>query len=691
MNAWSELKANVKNLYRRLGRPKARAEEHSVRRASTSRGWRVLKWTGGIFASFVAISLIVLALIDWNAMRGPVAHYLSGRLQRQVRIAGDLDVKLFSWTPTAIVNDLIIEQPDWVKQEQPKAAETFADVSRLAISLDLMKYLTGRLILPEVTIDRPQLHLLRDEAGRANWRRKPDEEISAPRLPPIRHFVIRDGRLDLADAKRKLEFSGTVASEENDPQAGDRTFRLSGKGQLNRQPFFLEMKGDPLLNVDPDKPYGFDSDIRAGASRIVAKGSLDRPFDLGAFAVTATFSGSDLADLYYLTGLALPNTPPYRLSGDLTRARDDWKVGSLNGKVGDSDLRGELNVDASRERPYLTGKLASTHLNFDDLGPLIGAPPAPGKVQSASVKPTTAPKQVVAEGRALPDTPLDAERLKQMDADVHYRADAIVSRDIPLRSADVQVALKEGVLRLEAVDISFTKGKMVGNVQIDARKNVPESDIDVRVSELHLEDLVRGNPPPLEGTLLARAKLHGSGNSVHKAASTANGTLAVVVPRGQIRQSFAELLGINIARALLLNDRAQTDIRCAVANFSAQDGVLNLSQFVFDTEVVQVSGEGNVNLKDEQIHLKLTGHPKRPRLVRVRAPITIGGTLSHPELGVQAGDVIAQGGLAVGLAWLLSPLASVLPFVDPGLRQDADCGALLQQAQLQLPASRVTR
>jgi uncharacterized protein involved in outer membrane biogenesis len=151
------------------------------------------------------------------------------------------------------------------------------------------------------------------------------------------------------------------------------------------------------------------------------------------------------------------------------------------------------------------------------------------------------------------------------------------------------------------------------------------------------------------------------------------------------------LLAINIARALLLNDRAQTDLRCAVANFSAQDGVLNLSQFVLDTDVVQVSGEGNVNLKDEQIHLKLTGHPKNPRLVRVRAPITIGGTLSHPEIGVQAGDVIAQGGLAAGLAWLLSPLAAVLPFVDPGLGKDSDCGASLQQAQLQVPASRVTR
>src|SRR6185295_19610314 len=240
------------------------------------------------------------------------------------------------------------------------------------------------------------------------------------------------------------------------PQAGEHTFRLTGKGQLNRQPFSADVKGDPLLNVQPDKPYGFEGDIRAGASRIVAKGSLNRPFDLGAFVATATFTGSDLADLYYLTGLALPNTPPYKLSGDLTRQRDDWRIVSLSGIVGDSDLRGDLRIDAANERPLLTGKLDSRHLDFDDLGPLIGAPPAVDRGETASPEQKAEARQLAAARRVLPDTPLDVERLNQMDADLHYRAETIVSRDLPLRAADVQVALKQGVLNLDPVEVSFS-------------------------------------------------------------------------------------------------------------------------------------------------------------------------------------------------------------------------------------------
>src|SRR4029077_16750037 len=97
-------------------------------------------------------------------------------------------------------------------------------------------------------------------------------------------------------------------------------------------------------------------------------------------------------------------------------------------------------------------------------------------------------------------------------------------------------------------------------------------------------------------------------------------------------------------------------------------GVMALRQFVFDTPVVMATGEGNVDLKNEQIDLAVTGHPKRPQLVRVRPPITIKGPLDHPGIGVDARSAIVQGGIAAGVAVVLSPLGGVLTLVYPGLR-----------------------
>jgi uncharacterized protein involved in outer membrane biogenesis len=645
--------------------------------------WRPFAWGGGIVAGVIAAVVLVLAFMDWNMMRGPIGHYLSARMHRDVRIAGDLDVKLFSWTPRAVANDVVIGQPDWV---DGKVQDHFADFERFTIAIDLRELFRWNVVLDELTIDKPDMHLLREASGRANWNfgdPKHDEPLD---LPAIRHFALRDGKLALTDQVRKLEFTGTFASEEGSAQGAERIFKLNGKGALNRQPFFAEAQGDPLLEIDPDNPYNFRAQIGSGATRIEARGTLAKPFDLAGFHTVATFSGATMADLYYLTGLALPNTPPYKISGDLTRDGDQWRFAKLNGKVGDSDLRGELSVDASGERPYLKGDIASNKLDFDDLGPLIGAPPATDAGETASASQKTEAAQQRAADRVLPDAPLQTERLRQMDADVRYRADTVASRDFPLRQASLQLSLKNGVLKLDPVSFDFARGKLAGQVRIDARKDVPESDIDVRVTALRLEQFMPASKgePPLEAEAAARAKLHGVGNSVRKAAATANGQVTVVVPHGTIRQSLAELLGINLSRALTLlltNDQTQTELRCGVADFQAKNGVLGVRQFVFDTEVTSATGEGTVDLRSERVDLKLNGHSKKPRLVRLRAPITISGPLGHPDIGVEAGTAVVQGGLAAGLAFALSPLAAILPFVDPGLAKDANCGTLVAQAQ----------
>jgi hypothetical protein len=68
--------------------------------------------------------------------------------------------------------------------------------------------------------------------------------------------------------------------------------------------------------------------------------------------------------------------------------------------------------------------------------------------------------------------------------------------------------------------------------------------------------------------------------------------------------------------------------------------------------------------------------------MRLRAPITVKGSMAHPALGMEPGGAIAQGGIGLALG-LINPLAAVLAFVDPGLAKDANCGPLLATAKAQ--------
>jgi AsmA family protein len=90
-----------------------------------------------------------------------------------------------------------------------------------------------------------------------------------------------------------------------------------------------------------------------------------------------------------------------------------------------------------------------------------------------------------------------------------------------------------------------------------------------------------------------------------------------------------------------------------------------------------------VDLGPESLDLTLNGQPKKLRFFRIKSPVAFGGTLSKPTVGLKMGNTPGQVAVAAALGVLATPLASVLAFIDPGLAKDADCGALLAEAQRQ--------
>jgi AsmA family protein len=640
-------------------------------------------------ASAVALTLAVLVALfvilwDWNYLRGPIERIASARTGREVQIAGDLNVKLFSRNPSATVDGISIGNPAWAGKGNTASAE------RLAVQIRLLPLLRGQVVLQRLELLRPRADLRRDMQGRATWDfSKPGQPRGEPfKMPPVRRFVIDDGRLAFNDAKRKLTFEGTLNATEH-ANARNRGFEMVGRGRLNQQPFTMEVFGGPLLNIDPNKTYPFDADIRAGATHITAKGGVPEPFDLGDLFVDLTAQGPDLADLYGLTGLAFPNTPPYRLKGHLVRDEQVYTLAKLNGRVGDSDLSGRLKVDAGRERPLLTANLSSRRLDFDDLAAIFGGSPSTAAGETVSAEQKAVAGALRAQQRIFPDSTLDVTRIRVMDADVTYKAETINAPRLPLRAASVHVKLDNGLLTADPLTFTLPQGSIAGRVQLNARRDTPVTDLDLRLSNARIEQLITkqiAGGPPLRGALVGRVKLRGAGDSVHKAFANADGEVLVVVPGGQIRQAFAELLGINVTKALgllLAKDQSQTEVRCAMAHFQANDGVLRANRIIFDTGPVLGTGSGTVNLGTERMAFRIEGHPKEMRLVRLMAPITVGGPIVAPKIGIEPGKAIVQGGIAAALGTLVTPLAAILPFIDPGLADDANCGALLASAKNQ--------
>lgn len=628
---------------------------------------------------FLLAVLVFLILFDWNWLRGPIAAAASARLNRPVAIEGDLNVHALSWTPRADIHGLRIGQPAWAKGDM-------ARVDRLSVKLDLPALLTGKTILPYVEIKRPTVTLLRLADGRASWNFGSGGKGGA-KLPAIRRFVIDEGKLSLDDRQRKSTFKGTVFTDETAYGAQRGVFALRGDGELNGERFWALVTGAPLLNVSPSRPYPFEADVRAGPTRVLAKGSITRPFDLGRFQTSLTITGADLNDLYGLTGLALPNTPPYRVSGQLTRQRTRWLFEKASGRIGDSDINGDLSVETRGKRPYLKADLRSRRLDFDDLASIFGGAPSRKRGEAVSAEQQAVGGEMAAEQRIFPDATLQVDRIRAMDADVIYRAETVNAPNLPLRKVMLDLALKDGVLTGDPVSLTFSRGTLAGMARLDASKDTPRTDVDLRLTNGRLEDWITTRfkgEPVIEGRMAARAKLTGYGNSVRKAAATSTGTVTFVAPSGEVRQAFAELLGVNISKGILLllsESPNRSKVRCAVADFRVKDGIATANRIIVDTDVVLVSGSGRVNLRDETLDLRIEGESKKPRLLRLFVPINIDGRFTKPSIDLETGNAFAQGGIGAALAALVNPIAAILPFVEPGLAEDADCAALVAEGR----------
>jgi AsmA family protein len=538
-------------------------------------------------------------------------------------------------------------------------------------------------------VENAQIDLIRDSTDRANWRfasqGKPKSSRPA-RLPVVRRFNLRGARLSFEDGMRELKLTSTVSADQKTSGGGPIWARLRGRGVANGEAFTLAAVGQPLTGIRPDQPYAMTFAIRASNTALDGRIRIARAFDLASLQLDFSAAGQDLADLYHLTRLALPNTAPYRLTGHIRRAGTKVDLTDLDGKVGSSDLRGTITVETANKRNKMTANLASRSLNLSDVAPAFGTRVPGARTRGAAQEKAagTANKTGASAELLFPDARLDPKRIRAMDADVRYRAESVQAKKVPFKQVAFRLSLDDGVLTIDPVSFLLAQGRVAGSVRMDARQEVPDVGVDARLSDVRLSQFHgKGAQPALEGTLVGRALLHGRGSSVHSVVATADGTVVAVVPHGEVREAFAELTGINVTRGLgllLTKGQEETDVRCGVAQFQSLKGTLVAKSLVFDTQDVLITGKGEIDLGSEKLDLSLNGQPKKFRLTRVRAPITVQGTLLHPSIGLKTGNTVGQGAAAVALGSLLTPLAAVLAFIDPGLAKDADCSALLNEA-----------
>ena len=672
---------------------------------------KILAWTVGSLFLLLAVLVLIIAFFDWNRIKPPLNAKVSEELHRPFAINGNLAViwqreldegGWRAWVPWphVVAEDLTLGNPDWSKAPQ------MVSLKRVELRISPLALLAQRVRIPRIDLTEPNAALERLADGRANWTFQFDPKD--PNAEPSNwvvdigaigfdkgHVILNDQslktRLDLLidPLGKPIPFSDIVGdkaakkAEEKGAAPQSYAFAFKAKGQYHGQALTGSGKIGGLLALqDASKPFPLQVQATIGDTRVELAGTLTDPLNLGALDLRMKLAGTSLGNLYPLTGVTLPDSPAYATDGHLSAqlrepAGAKFQYQDFNGKIGDSDIHGNLTYVASQPRPKLTGALVSNQLLFSDLAPLIGAD------SNAEQKARGGDSKQPAD-KVLPVEEFRTERWRDMDADVEFTGKRIVhSADLPFTDLYTHLVLDDGRLSLEPLRFGVAGGKLDAQIRLNGQATPLEGRAKLTARNFKLKQLFPTFEPMKTsfGELNGDADIAGRGNSVAALLGSANGELKMLINDGAISRSLMEIAGLNVGNYVIgkmFGDK-EVKINCAAADFGIKTGLATTRLFVFDTENAIVYIDGTANMASEQLDLTITPESKGLRLFSLRSPLYVRGKFIKPEAGVEAVPLMLRGAGMVALGVIAGPAAGLLALVAPSGGEPNQCAPLLEQ------------
>lgn len=650
-----------------------------------------------------AIALAILLNLDWNLAKPWFNARTSEALDRPFTIAGDLSLSwenqranhtgvdqgwygIIPW-PHFVAQDVRIGNPSKISAiaKTEKSASTLpssdmATIKQITFSLNPWALLGKKLSIPVLSFDSPVINLERDDKGNNNWTFKNNDKPSPWQLE-LQSLNLTGGSIHLVDAIKHADVTAKVETLNGDPVYG---IGWALQGKLNKADISGKGKAGAVLALyHQTVPYPFVVHINAGQTAIEVDGTLTSSTEQAALDMRLKLSGVSMAHLYSLSGLLLPETPPYttegHLIGTLSPNGGHWVYEDFSGKVGSSDIAGSLDYRSRQPRALLSGTVVSDSLHFADLAPLVGADSNSSKAKRGDVV-------VQPANKILPVEPFKTQRWTSIDADIKFSAGRIIrNKELPINKLTVNLQLKDGVLSLQPLNFEMAGGNLSSNITLDGSGKAIKAQMKMAARHLQLKQLfpamqtLKANVGEINGD----ASLSSVGNSIASLLGASNGEIKALVDQGTVSKLLLEEMGLNIGNVIitqLVGDK-QVKLNCMAADFAVTNGMAQTRNFMIDTDDAISTIDGNISLAQEQLDLTIKTNSKRLRVFSLRAPIYVKGSFQNPRISVNKGVLALKTGGAIALS-TLAPIAALLPLIKIGPGENSECAKLLANARI---------
>lgn len=644
------------------------------------RDWRriaIRTLLGTVAAIFLA--WLILFVTKGRFLKGTFERIASSQSGRTVRVAGDFQFYFDPIDLKFLAEGLSVSNPDWA------GGGNLFEAKKLDSSTATLTFLFGRRRVNWLELDGARADLHWDAQRKRNtWTfgdpSKPGKKLE---LPVVRSGIFRDTQIRYRDPQFLLDGTFDLDTTISEGTQFASAIRATGRGTVRGRPFRLTGELQSPNATIRGGQNQLTARIEVARSVAIVAGTLPGPTQLDGSNLAVRLRGRNLADVFATLGIVTPDTRTYRLTGRMTKDGPDWKFTRLKGVFGDSDLAGSLTVTQREPRLLLTADLTSRTLDIVDMSAFVG-------YDLERIEKQGAAGAIIREGgapRLLPDAKLNVEALRNFDAKVRYKVGTVRARSLPVSNVDLTLDLNDRLLKLSPLTFAMARGNVASDIVIDARRRPAVTDYDIRLSPTPMGRLLAGwgvEEAGTTGTVKARIKLTGTGDTVHDSLAASNGRIAIILPAGSFWTRNIQLseLDLGTFAQKMFEGKLKEPVRinCGLIGFTVRGGVAAADPILIDTQKNVMLGRGGFSFRNETIDLAVRADSKKFSLFAGQSPVGIGGYFAAPRYSVISPELLGRAGAGLGLAVVASPLAGVLAFVDPGDAKGAACGPVLAGA-----------
>ena len=415
----------------------------------------------GLVVAFVAFLLFFQPTLNLKPFRHILEAHLTGLTGASITL-DELHLKP-SLQPTVEVRDL-------------RAAE-LVSVETAELQIELIPLLKHRISIESLRLDqvsiqlRPAIDLLRD------WSNDDDRPKSPYRIDALENLEFDRVQLNATD-----EDGGShrlVIDELDGGITRSSPLRLEARGSFDGLALQLEAGGPDLEELfSPAAALPLVAALEMAGARLTLDGTLEKQPTQPALAIDFTLSGDDLQATLAAAELRAPSVGSFQLGGNLSHSGGPIQLSSLEGRIGETELSGELQLSFENERVALAGSLETGRI---DLRPWLEAS-----------RPADDPDKDPEDNQRILDRPLPTEPVERalavMDADLEMSIGGLEGFPTTVEGIEGRLILQDGQMALP-YELELARSSVEGEVKVAGVRGLLELAFDLSSATFPLDQL----------------------------------------------------------------------------------------------------------------------------------------------------------------------------------------------------------